>query len=331
MAESEGEFEIIGRIFAPLAKDTGALGLKDDAAILMVTEAEELVVTCDTLVAGVHFLPDDPPQSVGHKALAVNLSDLTAKGAHGFAYTLALSVPRDISTAWLEDFANGLRGVQEQSGISLVGGDTSASPGPVTITITALGEVVHEPAVMRLGAASGDGLYVSGTIGDAYLGLRLLRDPSLAKTWGLSDEDVAFLVERYRCPRPNTHLAVLVRNFGRAAIDVSDGLIGDIEKLCEASHVGADIDAGRVPLSEAAKRALAQDPSLLEALITAGDDYEVVLAVSEKSAPQFESEAGDKGGRFTRLGTLKQPTEGLVVRDVAGQPLELKHKGFSHF
>jgi thiamine-monophosphate kinase len=330
MPQTEDEFELIERIFAPLAKETGALGLKDDAAILMVTDAEELVVTCDTLVAGVHFLSDDPPQSVGHKALAVNLSDLTAKGAQGFVYTLSLTVTPEISTGWLEEFASGLKAVQEEAGISLVGGDTTASPGPVTITITALGQVAHEHAVMRLGAMPGDSLYVSGTIGDAYLGLRLLRDPGLAKTWGLSDDDVAFLVDRYRRPGPNTHLATLVRNFGRAAIDVSDGLIGDIEKLCQASHVAADIEAARVPLSDAAKRALAHDPALLETLITAGD-YEVVLAVSEKSAPGFESEAGGRGARFTPLGTLKQPKEGFAVRDADGRLMELKHKGFKHF
>lgn len=331
MPQGEDEFEIIARIFAPLAKETGALGLKDDAAILMVADAEELVVTCDTLVAGVHFLKDDPAQSVGHKALAVNLSDLTAKGAQGFVYTLSLALPPDVSIDWLEEFASGLKAVQEEAGISLVGGDTTASPGPVTITITALGHVAHEHAVMRLGAMPGDSLYVSGTIGDAYLGLRLLRDPGLAKAWGLGDDDVAFLVDRYRRPGPHTHLAALIRNFGRAAIDVSDGLIGDIEKLCQASHVSADIEASRVPLSDAANKALAHDPPMLEALITAGDDYEVVLAVSEKSVPGFESEAGAKGARFTRLATLKRPGDGLIVRDAAGHPLEIKRKGFKHF
>ena len=326
-----GEFELIARIFAPLAKDTGALGLKDDAAVLMVTEGHELVVTCDTLVEGVHFLKDDPADSVGHKALAVNLSDLTAKGARGHAYLLSLALPPDIALEWLESFAAGLRALQDRTGISLVGGDTTASPGPLTITITALGLVSHQHAVMRLGAKPGDRLYVSGTIGDAYLGLRLLREPGRAEAWGLSGEDVAFLVDCYRRPGPNNDLAILIRNFAQASIDVSDGLVGDIDKLCQVSHVGARIEAARVPFSAAARKVLAREPRLLAALITAGDDYGVVVAVSDKSGPGFESEAAGKGSPFTRVGTVAPLEEGFRVVDEKGDALELKHKGFSHF
>lgn len=330
-AKEEGEFEIIARIFAPLAKETGALGLKDDAAVLMVSEGHELVVTCDTLVEGVHFLKDDPPASIGHKALAVNLSDLTAKGARGYVYTLSLALPEDTPVDWLEGFAAGLGDVQTRTDMSLIGGDTTATPGPKTITITALGLVSHQHAIMRLGAKPGDCLYVSGTIGDAYLGLRLLREPALAEAWGLTDEEVAFLVDRYRRPGPNNDLAILVRNFAQAAIDVSDGLVGDIEKLCRVSHVGARIDVARVPFSGAAKKALACEPALLPVLITAGDDYGVVAAVSEKSAPGFESEAEAGGAAFVRLGTITEAAKGIQAIDGDGHAIDLKHKGFSHF
>lgn len=327
----EDEFDIIARIFAPLAKDTGALGLRDDAAVLMVTEGHELVVTCDTLVEGVHFLKDDPADSVGHKALAVNLSDLTAKGARGYAYMLALALPHDISTEWLEGFASGLKRIQDKTGISLIGGDTTATTGPVTITITALGLVSHQHAVLRMGAKPGDRLYVSGTIGDAHLGLRLLREPALAETWGLSQEDVAFLIERYRRPGPNNELALVVRNFAQAAIDVSDGLVGDIEKLCRVSHVGARIEAERIPVSPATKKALSREPDLLPVLIAAGDDYGVVAAVSEKSAAGFESEAADMGAAFATIGQVVPEEEAVTVLDGQGHPITLKHKGFSHF
>jgi thiamine-monophosphate kinase len=326
-----GEFEIIARYFEPLAKDTGALGLKDDAAVLMVTEGHELVVTCDTIIEGVHFLTDDPPDSIGHKALAVNLSDLTAKGSRGYAYLLSLALSPQVSAHWLEGFANGLRAVQDKTGISLIGGDTSATPGPLTITITALGLVSHQYAVLRLGAKPGDKLYVSGTIGDAHLGLRLLREPALAATWGLSDEDAAFLVNAYRRPGPNNDLAILVRNFAQAAIDVSDGLVGDIEKLCQGSHVGARIETGRVPFSPAAAKALQREPHLLPDLITGGDDYGIVMAVSEKSAPGFESEAIAKGAAFTYVGGVLPAAEGVAALDTEGRPISLKHKGFSHF
>ena len=327
----EDEFDIISRIFAPLATETGALGLRDDAAVLMVTDGQELVVTCDTLVEGVHFLKDDPAESVGHKALAVNISDLTAKGARSYAYMLSLALPQDVPTQWLEDFACGLKGIQDQTGISLIGGDTTAMPGPLTVTITALGLVSHQHAVLRLGANPGDRFYVSGTIGDAHLGLRLLLEPECAETWGLAEEDVAFLVERYQRPGPNNKLALLVRNFAQAAIDVSDGLVGDIEKLCRASHVGAKLEAARVPFSPAAQKALAREPDLLPVLIAAGDDYEVVAAVSEKSTAGFESEAVAMGAAFTMIGQVLPEDDAVTVLDVQGRLIALKQKGFSHF
>ena len=261
-----GEFEIIARYFAPLATDKAALGLRDDAAILVISEGYELIVTCDTLIAGVHFLPDDPPASIGYKALAVNLSDLAAKGARGHVYLLSLALPRETPPSWFEGFSAGLRELQEAAGISLVGGDTTASPGPVTITITALGLVRHGHAVLRHGAKTSDRLYVSGTIGDACLGLRLLKEPARAAAWGLSQQDQAFLIDRYRRPKPRTDLVIPLRNFAQSAIDVSDGLVGDVEKLAQVSHVGAVIEAAKVPLSPAARKALMREPELLDTL-----------------------------------------------------------------
>jgi thiamine-monophosphate kinase len=329
--ERLGEFDIIARYFAPLATDRAALGLRDDAAVLVVSEGHELVASCDTLVEGVHFLPDDPPESIGYKALAVNLSDLTAKGARGYAYLLSLAVSRDTPAVWFESFAAGLHDLQEATGISLVGGDTTASPGPLTITITALGLVSHGHAVLRHGAKSGDRLYVSGTIGDAYLGLRLLKEPALRCSWRLSDEDVAFLVDRYRRPTPRTDLVLLMRNFAQSAIDVSDGLVLDTEKLAEASHVGARIDVARVPFSAAAQKVLAQEPKLLEAMVTGGDDYEIVAAVPETSAADFEAEGRAKGGAITMIGRIEGSSGKAVVIGADGRALELGSKGFSHF
>ncbi|ODR94260.1 hypothetical protein AUC69_03720 [Methyloceanibacter superfactus] len=327
--DHEDEFDIIARIFAPLAKDTGALGLRDDAAVLMVADGQELVVTCDTLVEGVHFLKDDPAESIGHKALAVNLSDLTAKGSRGYAYMLSLALPHDISTEWLEGFASGLKAIQDQTDISLIGGDTTATPGPITITITALGLVSHQHAVLRMGAKPGDRLYVSGTIGDAYLGLRLLRDPALAETWGLTEEDVTFLVERYRARATANSRCSSATSPKRPS--TSPMLVGDIEKLCRVSHVGAKIEAGRVPFSPATKKVLAREPDLLPVLIAAGDDYGVVAAVSQKSGKGFESEAESTGAAFRMIGELRPEEEGVAVLDGEGHTIELKHKGFSHF
>jgi thiamine-monophosphate kinase len=326
-----GEFEIIARYFAPLATEASALALRDDAAVLAVAEGYELIATCDTLVEGVHFLPDDPPDSVGYKALSVNLSDLAAKGARGHVYLLALAVRRDTKPSWFEAFSAGLRELQQETGISLVGGDTTSSPGPLTITITALGLVRHGHAVLRLGAKTGDRLFVSGTIGDAALGLRLLKDPALARAWNLSDQDAAFLINRYRRPKPRTELVIPVRNFAQSAIDVSDGLVGDIEKLTRVSHVGTVIEAGNVPFSAAAQKALAREPELLAALLTAGDDYEIVAAVPDASVAAFAAEAKHKGVPVTPIGRISGSGEAVSVLGPGGHALALDRKGYAHF
>ena len=329
--ERLGEFEIIARYFAPLATDAAALGLRDDAAVLVISEGYELIATCDTLIEGVHFLADDSPDSIGYKALSVNLSDLAAKGARGHVYLLSLAVPRETPHAWFEGFSSGLRELQEATGITLVGGDTTASPGPLTITITALGLVAHGHAVLRHGAKTGDRLYVSGTIGDAYLGLRLLKDPALARSWDLSEQDMAFLIGRYRRPKPRTELVIPVRNFARGAIDVSDGLVGDVEKLARASHAGGLIEAGSVPFSPPAQKALQREPRLLATLLTAGDDYEIVAAVPEASAAAFEAEAQAKGVPVTMIGRIGGPSGDVRVLAPDGKLLELGRKGFAHF
>jgi thiamine-monophosphate kinase len=329
--ERLGEFEIIARYFAPLATDAAALGLRDDAAVLVISEGYELIATCDTLIEGVHFLGNDPPDSIGYKALSVNLSDLAAKGARGHAYLLSLTLPRETPHAWFEGFSSGLRELQEATGITLVGGDTTASPGPLTITITALGLVAHGHAVLRHGAKTGDRLYVSGTIGDAYLGLRLLKDPALARSWDLSEEDKAFLIGRYRRPKPRTELVIPVRNFAQGAIDVSDGLVGDVEKLARASHAGGLIEAGSVPFSPPTQKALQREPRLLATLLTAGDDYEIVAAVPEASAAAFEAGAQAKGVPVTMIGRIGGPSGDVRVLASDGKPLELGRKGFAHF
>jgi thiamine-monophosphate kinase len=325
------EFDLIASVFAPLAKDSGALGLRDDAAVLRPPEGHELLVSCDAINEGEHFLKDDPADSIGHKALAVTLSDLAAKGARPYAYLLSLSLPRDISPDWLKGLAAGLDALQTEAGVALVGGDTTASQGGISIVVTGLGLVPQGHAVLRLGAKPGDRLYVSGTIGDAHLGLRLLQDPTLAETWGLSGEDVVFLVERYRRPSPRFDLALLVQNFAQASIDVSDGLVGDIDKLCQVSHVGTTLMTQNIPFSPAARKALACEPGLLPSLITAGDDYELVAAVPERCVAAFEAEVEAKQLRFASIAEVGGGDLQVRVLDAKGEKLALSHRGFSHF
>jgi thiamine-monophosphate kinase len=327
----EGEFDIIARYFAPLATNPAALGLLDDAAVLSIPEGQELVATCDTIIAGVHFLAEDPPDSIGYKALAVSLSDLAAKGARPHVYLLSVAFSEQPSATWLEAFASGLRVGQDESGIDLVGGDTSATPGPLAITVTALGMLPQGEAVLRRGAMAGDRLCVSGTIGDAALGLKLLREPPFATEWGLSDEDAVFLIERYRRPSARNAMMLPIRQCARAAIDVSDGLVGDTVKLCKASGVGATIEAAKVPLSAAAAKAVAKTPELLAELITAGDDYEIVAAMEASHTHAFAKEAEVHNVTITAIGEVEPGDGQVTVLDGEGRPLRLDHTGFSHF
>jgi thiamine-monophosphate kinase len=324
------EFEIIARYFAPLATDPAALSLLDDTAVLPVPEGQELIATTDTVIEGVHFRGDDPPDSIGHKALAVTLSDLAAKGARPYAYLLSLALP-DASAPWLEAFAQGLGALQAEAGICLVGGDTSATPGPVTITITALGLLSQGDAVLRRGALPGDALMVSGTIGDAYLGLCLLREPRLAGDWHLSEDEAAFLVERYRRPQARTGLAPSVRHYARASIDVSDGLAADAQKLCKASGVASTIEAARVPLSPAAAKAVQASPQLFKAMISGGDDYEILTAMEPSHASAFAREAIEHSIPVTVIGSIRQGAGEVDVLDAAGKPVPLDQLGFVHF
>jgi thiamine-monophosphate kinase len=325
-----GEFDIIARYFAPLATNPAALGLLDDAAVLSIPEGQELVVTCDTIIAGVHFLSQDPPDTIAYKALATSLSDLAAKGARPHVYLLSVAFGERPRPPWLEAFAAGLQAAQEESGIDLVGGDTCATPGPLTVTVTAIGLLPQGEAVLRRGAMAGDRLYVSGTIGDAALGLKLLRQPELAAKWGLSEEDGAFLVGRYRCPSARTALALPLRQCARAAIDVSDGLVGDTAKLCLASGVSATMEAARVPLSAPAIKAVAETPELLAELITAGDDYEIVAVMEASHTGGFEKEAQDHGVTVTAIGEIGAGS-GVKVVDGQGRVLNLPRAGFEHF
>ena len=329
--ETGGEFAIIARYFAPLATDPAALGLLDDTAVLSIPEGLELAVTCDTITAGVHFLTDDPPETIAYKAVAVSLSDLAAKGARPYVYLLSVAFPGLCPPPWLEDFATGLKAAQEESGIALVGGDTCNTLGPLTVTVTAIGMLPQGEAVLRRGAMASDRLLVSGTIGDAALGLKLLQAPSLEEEWSLSADEAAFLVDRYRCPKARNALSLPLRQCARAAIDVSDGLVGDTMKLCNASGVSATIEISRVPLSPAAGKAVAKQPELLSELITAGDDYEIVAAMEASHAGTFEKEAEQHGVTVTAIGEIGHGSGEVEVLDKEGRPLKLERNGYEHF
>jgi thiamine-monophosphate kinase len=322
-----GEDSLIARYFRPLATDPGAFNLGDDAAILKAS-GDDLVVTTDAIVEGVHFLADDPPDTIARKALRVNLSDLAAKGATpaGFVLTLALRAADD---AWLTPFARGLGSDAGLFNCPLLGGDTVSTPGPVMISITAFGRVPAGEMVRRSGAKPGDRIVVTGTIGDAALGLDILKGGPAA---ALADTGAkAMLIGRYRVPQPRSALAKAVRDHAHAAIDVSDGLAGDLAKLCGVSGVSAVIDAPSIPLSAAAAALLTRGTVGIDAIVSGGDDYEILCTISEDRFEEFVQAAGQAGVAVTSIGMVVAGSSVPRFLDGEGREIALPRLSYSHF
>jgi thiamine-monophosphate kinase len=326
-----GEDRLIARFFRPLATAPGALGLLDDAATITPPPGSDVVLKADAIVGGVHFFPDDPPDLIAKKALRVNLSDLAAKGATPAGFLLSLALPASVGADWLEAFARGLGEDAVTYGCPLMGGDTDRTPGPVTISIAAFGLLPSGTMVRRSGARPGDHVVVTGTIGDGALGLLVRRDPATAGRWRLDPPQRDYLIERYLLPRPRNVAAQALRQHASAAMDVSDGLAGDLGKLCAVSGVAADIDVARVPLSGAAGGALASDPSLIETALTGGDDYEVVATVAPAAVGALKAAVEAAGVALTEIGVVRDGRPSANFFDRAGTPLLFKRTSFSHF
>lgn len=331
--ERLSEDDLIARYFRPLAGE-GAFGLRDDAARLVPGQGMELVVTVDTLVAGVHFFEDDPPGAIGRKALGVNMSDLAAKGATPRGFLLSAALPADCSQRWLGQFADGLRDAAEAFGCPLLGGDTVKTPGPLTLSVSAFGETPAGTMVHRFTAKAGERIVVTGTIGDAALGLLLRLAPGAAWTDALGVEGRVFLTDRYLHPRPRLAVGPALRRHASAAMDVSDGLAGDLAKMCRASGVGAEVDLCLVPLSPAADAAIAADPSLRDSAVTGGDDYEILAAVPDAALGAFLDAADRVGVRATAIGRFvpqDETSEALPVFRDHGVEKRYASGSYSHF
>jgi thiamine-monophosphate kinase len=317
VSDLPAEFSLIARHFKPLA-GPGSLELRDDAAVLAPPAGRELVLTVDAMVAGVHFLPADPPDLIGRKLLRVNLSDLAAKGAVPLGYLMTVSTPKDTPDAWFAEFAAGLAADQTEYGATLLGGDTTSTPGPISLSLTAIGHVSPGTAVHRFGARPGDGIWVTGTIGDGALGLAVaqgrLTDPS------------GFLLGRYRLPEPRVGLAIC--GIASAGMDVSDGLVQDLGHICRASGLAAALEAGLVPLSDAARAA---GPDWLNTCLTGGDDYELLLAVPPANEAALQHAATAAGMAVTRIGRFLPGEPLVMVFGPNGESLTLTKGGWSHF
>jgi thiamine-monophosphate kinase len=328
------EDELIARYFRPLAGE-GGLALLDDAACLRPPPGQDLVVTADALVAGVHFFPHDPADAIAWKALAVNLSDLAAKGAEPLGYVLSLALPPGWTEGWMAGFAEGLRACGEFGGCSLLGGDTVRTPGPLTLSITAFGLVPPGRMIPRTGARPDDALYVSGSIGDAALGLmlRIAEEPRRKPLPWIAALDAGgqeHLRARYLRPQPRLALRPALQAHASGAMDVSDGLVGDISKMMAASGVSAAVEISRVPLSPAASAAVAADPAALTLAVTGGDDYEVLCSVPHAGCSAFEEAAARCGIPVARIGDViagdAPPSFSLGTR-----AMTFERGSFSHF
>ena len=316
------EFALIERYFRSCGAQRSdvALGVGDDAALLRVPAGCELVAATDTLVAGVHFPQDSPADSIGHRSLAVNLSDLAAMGARPAWALLALTLPQ-ADEAWLGEFATGLGELARSHEVALVGGDTTR--GPLCVTVQLLGFVPAGAALTRSGARAGDVLFVSGTCGDAAAGLaieqRRLTGPPEVRSW---------LRERFLRPAPRVALGEQLRGFASACIDVSDGLLADAGKLASASHVGVELSYSEVPLSEPLA-ALLGERRARELALTGGDDYELCFAVPPHNIARLLAQLPPQDWRYTRIGALRAAPGASVVGD--GTVMEFSHSGYQHF
>jgi thiamine-monophosphate kinase len=327
-ADDHGSAEdrLIARFFKPLATDPGALGLTDDAATLAPPPGCDLVLKTDAIVGGIHFFPGDPPGQLARKALRVNLSDIAAKGARPLGFLLTLALPGDITDSWLSSFSAGLKADAEAFGCPLFGGDTDRTPGPLTISIALIGAVPAGAMVKRAGARPGDAIMVTGTIGDAALGVQLRR----GAPWKLPLDDREYLLSRYLLPQPRNALADALREHASAAMDVSDGLAGDLAKLCRVSDVAASVFVRDVPLSSAARAVVTADPAQLETVVTGGDDYEIVCSVPLDKVASFKRAAAEANVPLTQIGMIAQG-EGATFIGVDNKPMVFSRLSYSHF
>jgi len=321
------EFALIDEIFAPLALNaTGAFGLKDDAATCALPTGHEMVVSTDALVEGVHFLRDDLPALIARKALRANLSDLAAKGAKPEGYLLTISIAPWIDTNWLKAFAEGLAADQNEFGITLIGGDTTKTPGPLTLSITVLGSVPRGSMLRRTGAHEGDLAFVTGTIGDAGAGLEILKSEGS----DLSEADRDFLIRRYFLPEPRLIVGGLLKGIATSSLDVSDGLLSDFSHIADVSSVAIKIVSARIPLSPALVNYRGIRSKAILGAATAGDDYEIAFTAPSSFRQILQEISGELGVAITEIGRVEAGCT-VALLDESGKGIKVESPGFTHF
>ena len=326
------ETDLIDTYFRPLTKgDNAALNLQDDAALLSPPDGHELVISKDLFIEGVHFLPQDSAANIGFKALAVNISDMNAKAASPMGFFLGLALPKPPTPDWMQDFCKSLEVLGNAFNCPLLGGDITGSKAELSISITIIGSVERGKMVKRSTANIGDQLFVTGSVGDAVLGFQVMQDPNLQQKWQLTDEEVKFVIHRYCHPIPRGGANALIKQHASAAMDLSDGLYSDLEKLCTASEKSADIALESIPLSEPLQKAIKIDPSLRDLALSWGDDYEILAAIPEDKAPAFSKDAMFSGVTLTKIGIITAEKTEPRYLDVNGQEQTITSGQYRHF
>lgn len=322
---AQSEFSLIDHFFKDrgVKRDDVMLAIGDDAAVTMIPSGHQLVTAVDTLVNGVHFPADTRPFDLGYKALAVNLSDLAAMGAEPAWATLALTLP-EVDETWLTRFCNGFYQLANEFNLQLIGGDTTQ--GPLTVSVQVMGFVPQGKAITRSGARPGDQVYVSGTIGDAAIGLRLHQQNFPANT--LTKQQTSALCDRLYRPDPRVALGIALRGIASAMIDISDGLAADLTHILDASTVGASITLEQVPLSDSL-HTLGASIDIMPSVLGGGDDYELCFTVPENCAPQLDEIARQLNINVTRIGAIEAHAGLRILRN--GVEMQLPRPGFEHF
>ncbi len=316
------EFKRIDRFLKPLVIDNPpALNLEDDCALLPYTEGKKLVVTKDAIVENVHFLPNTAPKYLARKLLGVNLSDMAAQGATPLYYFIAASLPKSTTEQWWQNFTDELHLIQQEYAIVLTGGDSVSHDGDMFFSLTMIGEVDADKILYRNTAKIGDNIFVSGTIGDAYLGLQIAK--------GEIKEDDAFLKERYHVPHPRVSLGIKLGGLIDCATDISDGLLADLGHICDCSKVGAEIELESIPLSPSAKQTIEKYSIDLRELVSGGDDYELLFTVAPENEEKVEKIGKELNLALTKIGCITS-SNSLNLRDKNGEGVAIGQKGYEH-
>lgn len=322
------EFSFIEKYLRPLTMgNAAALNLQDDAAIIPPKPGYDAVITKDAIAEGTHFFKGDEPFKLAQKLVRVNISDLAAKGAQPYCLFLALALPQNTSEEWLKDFAAGLKADLEEFGCFLAGGDTTTHSGGLVLSLTAVGHVPSGKALLRSGAKVGDAIFATGTIGDSYLGL---QEGLRARGQGLREEaKIPSSLSRYHTPLPRLAVGLKLHGIANATIDISDGLVADMEHICECSNVGAEIMLDKIPLSEAANAAEKEDKDFRIKAITGGDDYEILFTAPENMEGKITELVAETGVPITRIGKVISGNSVGII-DASGKKIAIKNSGYKH-